>query len=256
MQGVWCRFQAEGPPLQTETNQENCQEVNPRRPQERESIATSWGHHLARAAACGVLLLICLGGLRMLFDARLPAKWFDCTAPLVFGLCTATAVLTSPAWRRRPSLPAARRDRQQTASTGRGLRWVAAGVTVGIYLLVVFGAQLRYPPWNAAPDWFVLWVWLKLIAAGSVAFGVALLSICVRRTKLLALLFVVELLLGAGVWVTNYNWPAWFRYHVWSIDYTPDLLGPLHLWTTVANVAVGSLSLGVSLSVTLWAWGD
>ena len=231
--------------------------MSPRQPQKRESIAASRGHHLARAAACGTLLLICLAGLRMVFDRRLPAKCFDCVAPLVFALCAAIVVLTSPAWQRR--------GRRQAGPAGRSVFWVAAGVAVGIYLLVVLGAQLRYPPWNAAPGWFVLWVWLKLIAAGLVAVAVAWLSVCVgrrardaraivRRTKLLALLFAVQLLLGAGAWVTNYNWPAWFRYYVWSIDYTPDLLGPLQVWTTTAHLAVASLNLGVALSLALWSF--
>ena len=212
---------------------------------------------MARAAACGVFLLICLAGLRMVFDRRLPAKWFDCTAALVFGLCVAIVVLTSPAWKRR--------HRRQAAPVGRSVFWVAAGATLGIYLLVVLGAQLRYPPYNATPGWFVLWVWLKLIAAGLVAAAVAWLFVSVGRrtrdvqaivrpTKLLALLFAVQLLLGASVWVTNYNWPAWFRYHVWSIDYTPDVLGPLQVWTTTAHVAIASLNLGLALSLALWSF--
>ncbi len=187
----------------------------------------------------------------MIFDRRLPAKWFDCTAPLIFGLCVAIVVLTSPAWKRR--------DRRQAEPAGRSLFWVAAGATFGIYLLVVLGAQLRYPPYTATPGWFVLWLWLKLIAAGLVAAAVAWLVVGerrrardVRQTKLLALSFAVQLLLGAGVWVTNYNWPAWFRYNVWSIDYTPDALGPLQVWIATAHLVVASLNLGVALSLAMW----
>jgi hypothetical protein len=63
---------------------------------------------------------------------------------------------------------------------------------------------------------------------------------------------VVQLALGATVWVTNFGWPVWFTDLVWTPDYTVVAEGRLQVLAMTAHVAVGSLSLVAALSLALW----
>ena len=123
-------------------------------------------------------------------------------------------------------------------------------VTVGVYLLILSGAQMRHPSPDDPYGWFVLWVWLQVIVTGMVAVVIILLMVhvvgrlrdrrmLVRRASLLAALFFVQIVLGIGAWVTNYGVPGWFRDHVRAINYTIVATGPLQVWTTTTHVAAG-----------------
>ena len=151
-------------------------------------------------------------------------------------------------------------NRPREHQGARGFQHLALVMTVSVYVLIVLGAQLRH-----LLGWFELWVWLKLIAVGLVAAGLVWLLIrasrragdeamVVRRARLLLVLFVAQLLLEVGAWVTHYNWPRWFSNYIWSIDYTIVQEGPLQVWTTTGHAVVGSLTLVVSLALTLWSW--
>jgi len=215
-----------------------------------------WMRWLGLAAVAAAVLQATLGGLRVLGDEILPAKIRGCTAPLFLAFCAALVILTSPRWQ-RPEGP----------KTHAGTRWLHAlslGAAVGVYVLIVLGTQLRHSPPDAEPYWAVLWVWLKLIAAALVAIGVVWLLVfvvrrgrdepmVVRRAELFVGLLLLQLLLGAGTWITNYGFPAWFRNWFWTFNYAPVQEGPLQVWTTTAHAAVGSLNLVVALSLTLWS---
>ena len=112
--------------------------------------------------------------------------------------------------------------------------------------------------------WFAVWVWIKLITAGLIAVGVVWLwvfvrrrvggeAMIVRRVKLLAALFLTQILLGVGAWVTNFGWPLWFRDYVWPLIYTVVAEGGLQVVTTTAHAAIGSLNLAVAASLALWS---
>jgi len=130
-----------------------------------------WMRWLGVAAIVGVLFQGTLGGLRVIGDELLLAKVHGCTAPLFFSLAVALVVFTSPAWRTGSGqLPG-----------GRRLAWWALAATVGIWVQIVLGAQLRHIPPLAALGWFVLWVWLHLIVAGLLLAGIVTLLFLVRR---------------------------------------------------------------------------
>ncbi len=208
-----------------------------------------------------------MGLLRVIGDADLLKKIHGCTAPLVFALCVALVIFTSRRWlETQPPRP---------YPTARRLRRLALTALLGIYLLIVLGAQLRHlpaqgallPNWLSAglmTTWFELWVWVKLLLAGltAVVLAWALLGVrrtlraeplLVRRTSWLGAIFLVQLVLGAGTWVTNYNWPGWFTRYVWALQYTPVAEGRLQVCLTTAHAALGSLALGAALSVVLWS---
>ena len=215
-----------------------------------------WVRWLGEAALAGVCFQGLLGGLRVTENAVLLAKVHGCTAPLFFALSTSLVAFTSPAWRQdrgaaiRPAVPALQR--------------LALATAAGLYLQIVLGAQLRHHNPALAPAWFTFWLWLHVLAAGGLAFGVLGLvrltgrrfpdaPILRRRGRWLLGLFLVQLVLGAAAWVTHYNWPAWLTGWTGEIEYTVVTGGLLQAVLTTAHVAVGSLALAVALSLTWWS---
>jgi len=236
-----------------------------------------WMRWLALAAVGGVCVECLLGGLRVVFDELLLAKLHGCTAPLLFCLCAAMVTFTSVAWQRSKRLsesllpsPRLRGEGSgvrgpQAHPSARGMHRLTLLVTLAIYLQIVLGVQLRHLPPQNWLGWFEIWVWSKLIVAGLITVGFVWLLIyalgrlpdqraLVGRAKLLAALLIVQLLLGAGNWVTNYGWPGWFADYVWAVNYTAVQHGRLQVVITTTHVAAGSLNLAVAISLTLWSF--
>jgi cytochrome c oxidase assembly protein subunit 15 len=215
-----------------------------------------WIRSLAVAAVLGVSLQGTLGGLRVLGDELLLAKIHGCTAPVFFALTTALVALTSTAW-----FAASAAEASRSAWLLRGL---GMACLIGIYLQIVLGAQLRHIPPDSGLWWFTIWVWAHLIVAGLDLVGVVWLVMLVarrfgdqrrlvRRAWTLLALFLLQLVLGAATWVTNYGWPAWFTDYIWRLEYTVVAEGRLQVLVTTLHVAVGSLTLVSALSVALWS---
>ena len=80
----------------------------------------------------------------------------------------------------------------------------------------------------------------------------AMMAVSIAKALLVAL-FLTQLLLGVGTWVTNFGWPLWFRDYVWPLVYTVVAEGRLQVVTTTAHAAVGSLNLVVAVSLALWS---
>ncbi len=214
-----------------------------------------WMRWVGVAAVVGVSFQGTLGGLRVLGNELFLAKVHGCTAPLFFALCTAIVAWTSSHWR---SLPAIERPRRNTLLILAG---VAAGV---VYLQIVLGAQLRHLPPEAAPIWFLIWVWLHVVVAGvALAWGIGLwwfvsrrfadVPMLRRRGLTFLVLIAIQVTFGLATWVVNYGFPAWFTDWIWEIDYTVVAEGPLQVTTTTAHVAFGSLTLVSAVSLGLWA---
>jgi cytochrome c oxidase assembly protein subunit 15 len=204
----------------------------------------------------GVVFQGVLGGLRVWGNELFLAKIHGCTGPLFFALTAALVTLTSDRW--RESGP-----RQADPAARTLARWTMI-LAAALYLEIVFGAQLRHVSLLGETGWFAVWVWIKLIMAGLIAVGVGWLwlyavrrvgarPMIVRRVKVLAGLFLLQLLLGAGTWVTNYGWPLWFRDLVWPLVYTVVAEGGLQVLTTTVHAAIGALNLVAAASLALWS---
>lgn len=214
-----------------------------------------WLRWLGVVAILGVCFQGTLGGLRVIGDALFLAKVHGCTAPVFFALSAAMVTFTSPRWQET--------GRSQESSSPRRLHWFALAATLGVYLQIVLGAQLRHFPPGAGPDWFAFWTWAHLIVAGLVLVGLIWLAVTVvrrtgqepllaRRARILLWLVVVQVLLGLATWVVNFGFPAWFLDYVWDIEYTVVAEGRLQAFVTTAHVGFGSLCLVTALSLTLW----
>lgn len=214
-----------------------------------------WLRWLGVVAIVGVCFQGTLGGLRVIGDELFLAMIHGCTAPVFFALCAAMVTFTSARWQ-DPGQP------QASFSAGR-LPWFALAATLGVYVQIVLGAQLRHLPPGASPGWFTLWTWSHLIVAGLVLISLVWLAVAVlrqtgqepllaRRAKLLLGLIVIQVLLGLGTWVVNFGFPAWFLDYFWDVEYTVVAEGRLQALVTTAHVGVGSLCLVAALSLTLW----
>jgi cytochrome c oxidase assembly protein subunit 15 len=222
-----------------------------------------WIRWLGLIAVVGVSFQGVLGGLRVIADERLLAKIHGCTAPLFFALTTSLVTFTSGAWRMSAAegetTPLSRRGRG-TGGKGR----LALAVTAGTYLQIVAGAQLRHLTPHERTFWFALWVWFHVIVAGLLFLGILCIAIrvrtsrghgprVVRRARLLTGLMLLQLILGAATWLTNYGVPVWFTEYVWQLEYTVVAGGVWQAVLTTAHVAVASLVLVTAISLAFWS---
>ncbi|MBN1590489.1 MAG: COX15/CtaA family protein [Pirellulales bacterium] len=196
------------------------------------------------------------GGLRVLGDDLLLAKIHGCTAPLFLAVVATIVTCTSPAWRRATPVG--------FGTSTRRLHWLTSATLVAAYIQIALGAQIRHLPPTATTGWFVLWVWLHLIAAGTLVVMTVATVVLIRRQSVkqprlhhrawwLAALVLVQLTLGASSWVTSFGWPLWFTDLVGPLKYTVVAEGRLQVLATTTHVVIGSLCLVVALSLTLWS---
>jgi cytochrome c oxidase assembly protein subunit 15 len=216
-----------------------------------------WMRRLVLAAVLGVIIQGVLGGLRVVADERLLARVHGCVAPLLLALCAVMVSATSGRWLAGGAAvehPAARR-----------LHCLLWAITAGIYLEIVLGTLLRVPSFAVGGNWFEAVVRAKVIAAGLIAAGLARLWFAGRsyapvrgmiavRVRLLALVFLLQIVLAGGTWATHYGWPAWFTDLFGTIRYTVVETGPWQLALTTLHVGVGALSLAIASSITLWSY--
>jgi cytochrome c oxidase assembly protein subunit 15 len=246
-----------------------------------------WIRWLGLIAVVGVSSQGVLGGLRVWFDERLLAKIHGCTAPLFFALTASLVTLTSGAWRTWAAggeTPPPSRHGRGAGGEGR----LALAVAIAVYVQIVAGAQLRHLTPHEQTFWFALWVWIHVIVAGLLLLGSVWIAIrpragwhaqslrwawlrpstrsprpsqslrachprLVRRARLLAGLMLLQLVLGAATWLTNYGVPVWFSEYVWELDYTVVASGAWQAVLTTAHVAVASLVLVTAISLALWS---
>src|SRR5687767_9083190 len=193
--------------------------------------ARRWLRWLGVAALVLVIGQGVLGGLRVVLLEHTFALVHAATAQIFFALTICLAIFTSPAWRRGPD--------QIVPDSGRLLRLSA--ITTGlIYAQIVFGAVLRHTGERLDAH---------LVFAALVAIHVILLILRVTRYHaanlklirpacLLAILLLLQLLLGVGSYLAKFN--PLFRLPI-------DMI----VFLTTTHLVVGALMLVASLVITL-----
>lgn len=206
----------------------------------------TWVRWLAVVALVAVIAQGALGGMRVLMDERLLAKIHGCFGPAYFALCVALAAITSVRWQKAGRvIVSGRIDR---------FRLAALLTAVLAYFQLVLGAQLRHVTLGVTAQTFQVLVLFHVLMALVLAFYIFRLAglawrlrreatLVARPALFLAPLLTLQLLLGAGAWVTNYGWPAWFADRGWAAGYTVTAEGPLQAMITTGHVALGSLIL-------------
>ncbi|MGA2061359.1 MAG: COX15/CtaA family protein [Thermoguttaceae bacterium] len=212
---------------------------------------------LAAMILVGLISQGVLGGLRVVLDERVLARIHGCAAPLVFALCTAMVSVTSPAWIGKGQ------NLENPAS--RSVQQLALAICCGLYAEIVLGAQFRHPLPDVSVVLSLVLVWIKVNIAAFLMMGMVYLLVLVlgqlrhspllvRRVKLLAALYFLQLALAACTWVSNFGWPKWFTDNIMTMKYTVVENGRLQVWATTAHAAVGSLCFVAALSVTMWSY--
>lgn len=214
-----------------------------------------WVRGLGLAMLAAVVAQGVLGGMRVLLDERVLAMLHGTTGPAVFALATGLATCTSARWRT---------TERRTDAGGSALARLALVTTLLAYLQLVIGAGLRHRPLVIDAAAFRALVLFHLLIAAMLLLHIGLIvwraatttrrdPWLVRPAAVLGLLIVVQLLLGAATWVTNYGWPAWLSAYPWAAAYVPQARSALQSHVTTAHVAAGSLILVTSLLLALRA---
>lgn len=190
-----------------------------------------WVRRLGFIALGAVIAQGVLGGITVLFLLpTLVSVGHACLAQTFFCITVTLALVTSERWNQPLEGP----------SPGP----LAALTTLSIFLQLAMGAALRHKGFGIIPH---------LIGAGVVTVMVMatlyrVLSrhstqrALVQPAAILAVLLVAQLLLGAGSYIVR--------------EATRDAAQPLPfmVWTTVAHVATGALTLACSVWLTLVCW--
>lgn len=195
-----------------------------------------------------------LGGMRVQLDQNVLAMIHGCTAPAFFALTAVMATITSRWWREAPA-------RSETEDRTR-VTSLAAITSVLAYLQLMLGAQLRHVPDDASPTSFRAMVLLHLVVAVVLTLYVVLVAVRTARgcrgqrllthpANRLAMLVVLQLALGAGAWVMNYQWPQWLGEHSWNVAHTNVQESLPQVMVTTAHMAVGSLILVTAVLLTI-----
>jgi heme a synthase len=212
-----------------------------------------------RALVVGAVLLVmvqgALGGARVLLDDKTVAKVHACTGPLFFAVAVAIAVLT-----RKPAASGAADAPAPSPAAVRS----AVGLTVGSYVQLVAGAQLRHLDASVEPATFRWLVAFHLLGAVAVAVLAAAAWIWSRTTGRpaprrwsLAILLLVgcQIALGCGAWVVNWGLPSAWLPDSWSLSEAVVARSAWGAAVVTGHVVLGMLILGASVVLTIVVGG-
>ncbi len=215
-----------------------------------------------RPVVIGMLLLVilqgCLGGARVLMDARRLAMLHGCLAHAFFGLAVALAVVTSKWWRDEITGDSKGSPTQDSGKLSRLALFTGALAIVQIFL----GAWLRHFTWYDTVGTFRVLLWMHLFTAAAISIHVLLLwrvagkdadrhSALKRPTQGLLILVCVQIGLGCGTWVLNYSWPAMFGRYQFAARHVNLDGSMVQALITTAHVAVGSLILALTVQTSV-----
>jgi cytochrome c oxidase assembly protein subunit 15 len=219
----------------------------------RSRAAVRW---LALVALVGVIGQGLLGGVRVRMNEITFAQIHGCVGPAFFAFTVVCAVVTSRRWR------------EATAPTSPGIGRIerlAVIIALLAMLQIVLGSFLRHLPAGARPGQFRLMLWFHLFIAAGLWAHISLITFRVWRdfrqerwlrapATRLALLVVLQVLLGLGTWVAKYGFPGWMSSFAFAAAYRPtaDSTGQVSMAT--AHVAIGSLILATSALLAMRAW--
>lgn len=228
-----------------------------------------WMRHFSVWALVAVTLQGCLGGFRVLLDDRQLAMLHGCAGPAFFAVCVALCVVTSRTWKAAAAPPGGenqggpRADARGAAVDLGLLPALTLATVVASYVQLVLGALMRHVPVTATLGFFAWTVYGHLIVAGLVtALALAVAWLVLRGgqeladwrslANSLAVLIVIQLLLGCATWVVNYYWPGWVPEWSWTARYAViEAKGWLQTMVVTAHQAMGTLIIGVSVWLML-----
>ena len=199
----------------------------------------------------GLLVLIIfqgvLGGIRVLFDARVIAKIHGCVGPAFFCSVIAFCVVSSRWWYQRSSI-------SSTRLRGTLIPWTSLALLLACFWQLALGALIRHIDISASPGEFRGLVIFHVSLAVTIVIGTFGQWIFSRRAlfsgtgirgsaNAVVLLIFAQFCLGIGTWVVKYGWPVWFADYPWAASFVIGEKTLLQSNLVTAHVAVGSLIL-------------
>ncbi|MCY2964181.1 MAG: hypothetical protein NT069_11205 [Planctomycetota bacterium] len=158
----------------------------------------SWVCLMGNGVVFAVIVQGILGGQRVLLDARGLAFIHGSTAALVFSYMWGVAVVTSRGWFTSHSS-------EGSSSPSTALSWLSIATYVAVYVQYVLGGLVRHQGQALVEH---------LVFAFVAALAILILAVSAASTGQKWLLFpslasgvlmLVQLVLGAGTWVTKYG---------------------------------------------------
>ncbi len=214
---------------------------------------------LAIALACLVVFQGVLGGLRVRLDARWLAQLHACVGPAFFALCVTMFVVTSRSWKNM--------SRTLPSEGSSGINSAASLALLLAYLQIVLGSFVRHASWDMLPALFratvVLHVVLGIGLAGQASY--VAWRVLWRRTSprpqqaaaiAVVALLAAQLALGVAAWTVNYGLPFGWGQHGWLAGHLVTARGAWQSLLTTAHQANGSLILGTTTLIALFAWRE
>lgn len=230
-----------------------------------------WLRHVGVVALLLVIFQGVLGGMRVLLDERTLAMVHGCTGPLFFALAVSLLVVTSRTWltgsvgSASAGLAVTENQRHgQWHAQGAHIRRLAIVTAALVYLQVVLGAIVRHVPVVADPTVFAAAVKFHLAMAAVLGLHVVLLLWSIVRQSprvaplaglgwLLAVLMSAQVALGVCTWLVKYSVPYWASGWISPGSFTIQAGGWLQTHVVTAHVALGTLLLGTSVALALYA---
>ncbi len=220
-------------------------------------------------AVLGLLMIIVqglLGGLRVVLSDRVLAMAHGCTAPIVFGLFTALAVVSSRWWQQGSRAIVAKQGLSTDQATPtvplRTATWTCATLALLTYGQLILGAQLRHVSLAATPQQFTHTVASHIVLAFAIWGLYGFLSVrmrgCGEKTlsrpvAALLLLIGIQILLGLGTWVVNYGFPM-LQESFFAARYLVQAKSFWGSFIVCGHVATGSLILATSVMLWVRSW--
>ncbi len=210
-----------------------------------------------RWASGGLLFLVslqgCLGGMRVLLDARVLAKIHGCLGPAFFAFVVGFCVVTSRWW-----LTHVNRVENQTKpiAGASGLAYWAGAMLVMSFGQLVIGAFLRHISVTSPAYVYQSLVVLHVSVAVLLIVGTVIQWFITRMPRfrglgirssinILMLLILLQVGLGFGTWVVKFGWPVWFSELGFAAAFVVGEKTFIQMNLITAHVAVGSLILAL-----------
>ncbi len=214
-----------------------------------------------RWMSVGLLLLVIaqgiLGGMRVLLDERTLAKIHGCVGPSFFAAVVAFCVVTSRWWQEYENCE--KKAGSGTQNLGSQLRkgliqWPVVMLLISMGQLVI-GAFLRHIDVMAPPAVYQALVVAHILVAVLIVAGTIGHWLWMNNSpygdvhglwgsiNTLAILVLVQFVLGLATWVVKYGWPVWFE----NIPIAASFVVAEKSWwqmnLVTVHVATGSLIL-------------
>ena len=227
----------------------------------------NWSH-LRKAAVVALVAVIMqglLGGLRVELNARSLAMIHGCTGPAFFAFAIVLAMWTSEKWQNPVGEMTANVICDIAPQLSR-IKRLAILTSVLVYCQLILGATVRHMPVMAKPQTMKTFVFFHIFVAFALAGHIAMLWLRTHRqrelpawirrpARWLAILVLLQLVMGITTWVTKWNWPMGIGdLSRTTADYTVTEGSMIQSIVVTAHVAIGSLLVGISVLISTRLW--